>query len=276
MLTIYVVSDGSGRTAEQLVRAAMMQFRDAPLTLVQRGQIRTAKRIRQVVEEAAKDDSIIVHTLVTDKLRSLMLTQCHLQGVDSFDMMGPVLDRLARHMQLSPQEKPGLMKQLTEARSREIEAVDFAFRHDDGQNAADLDRAEVVLVGVSRTKKTPTMLYLAYHGWFAANIPLVPGIPVPDELRAVSSKRVFCLLISPNRLFELRRARAVTGAIPLEPYASMEHIREELRHAQHVAVEHGWQRIETTGKSVEEVGREIIALLPDREKRLKSGRSGRR
>ena len=263
MLTVYVVSDGTGGTAERLVGAALVQFADATVNLVQRGYVRTAEQVRALVQETAGHNCIILHTLVSDELRSLMLAESRSHGVDSLDMMGPVLDRLATHLGLTPQQKPGLFKQLAETKSREIEAVEFAFRHDDGRNAEELDRAEVVLVGVSRTMKTPTTLYLAYRGWFAANVPLAPEIPPPPALLSLPSERVFCLLMAPGRLLELRRARADYQAIPAEPYASPEHIRKELRHSEQMCLNHGWRRIEVTGKSVEEVGREIITLLPD-------------
>ena len=138
MLTIYVVSDGTGGTAERMARSALIQFENAAVNVVRRPNVRTARKLRVVVEEAAAAEAIIMHTLVSDELRRLMVAEARLHGVDSLDMMGPILDRLARHLKLTPQEKPGLFQQLIEARTREIEAVAFAFRHDDGQNAADL------------------------------------------------------------------------------------------------------------------------------------------
>jgi len=264
-LTVYVVSDASGDTAERVVRSALAQFRDAPVKLVRRRAIRTQQQVHGVVAEAAGENGIVMHTLVSNELRQMMLEEARTQGVDALDMMGPVLERLATHLELSPQEKPGLMRQLVEARSREIEAVDFAFRHDDGQNVEELDRAEVVLVGVSRTMKTPTMLYLAYRGWFAANVPIVPEIPLPEALEAVPAERVFGLLMSPGRLVELRRVRAVQTGIPEHPYAALDPVRREVHHAAEVCRKHGWREIDVTGKSVEEAGREIIALLPEQE-----------
>jgi len=165
------------------------------------------------------------------------------------------------HLKIAPQEKPGLFQDLTEAKTREIEAVAYAFRHDDGQNLHDLARAEVVLTGVSRAMKTPTMLYLAYRGWFAANVPLCSGLLPPKSLLAVPSDRVFCLAVTPERLQQLRRVRAEEEGIPLHPYASMESIREELTYVEGLCRKHHWQRIDTTGKSVEEVAREIIEWL---------------
>ncbi len=263
MLTIYVVSDATGSTAERLVRAALVQFQGAPVRLARRGQVSTAERVRAVVQEARGQDCLILHTLVSVELRRLMLAESRLHGVDSMDMMGPVLDRLAVHLKLTPMEKPGLFEQLVEAKSREIEAVSFAFRHDDGQNAQDLDRAELVLVGVSRTMKTPTMLYLAYRGWFTANVPLVPGLPLPESLLHYPATRVFCLFMPAYALQELRRVRAVAEAIPLHVYAAMEPIRAELQHAEELCLRHGWRRIDVAGKSVEEVGREIILLASE-------------
>ena len=124
------------------------------------------------------------------------------------DLMGPVLDRLTAAFRTRPQEQPGLFEQLREARTRVIEAVDFAFRHDDGQNSSDYKNAEIILLGVSRTMKTPLCLYLANRGWFAANVPVVQGVALPATLNGVEPRRVFGLTMRPARLLELRTARA--------------------------------------------------------------------
>ncbi len=265
MLTIFVVSDGTGGTAERVARAALAQFDEAQVKVIRRRDIRTAEHIQGVVEEAAASNALVLHTLVSDRLRRLMISQARLHNVDALDLLGPIMERLATHLELTPREKPGLFKQLIEARSREIEAVDFAFRHDDGQNVAELDRAEVVLVGVSRTMKTPTMLYLAYRGWFAANVPLIPEIDPPPALISFPRERVFCLDMTPTRLAELRLVRAENEAIPPEPYASPAHVHKELQYAQLTCLKHNWRRIAVTGKSVEEVSREIIALILNEE-----------
>jgi len=262
MLTIYVVSDATGETAERVVRAALVQFEGAPATIVRRGGVLTPENVRGLLREAAGQNSLVLHTLVADELRRVMLAEARGLGVDVMDLMGPVLDRLATHLRLTPQEKPGLFQQLVEAQSRQIEAVEFAFRHDDGQNAEELDRAEVVLVGVSRTMKTPTMLYLAYRGWFSANVPLVLGSPPVPPLLKFPPDRVYCLVMSPGRLLELRRARADYLGLPPDPYASLDAIRQEMRFAQDLTRQHGWRRVDVTGKSVEEVSQEILLSLP--------------
>ena len=263
MLTIIVVSDATGETAERMVRSALVQFETSETEILLRGQIRTRAQVRAVVREAVAHRAIILHTLVSDELRDLMLAQARLHNLDSMDLMGPLLDRLAHHLKLTPREKPGLFRQLVDAKSRTIEAVEFAFRHDDGARADDLNRAEAVLVGISRTMKTPTALYLAYHGWFVANVPIVPELNMPSQILALPSERVFCFDMSPGRLLELREARAEATRVPREPYASLPHIRRELQHALRLSTERGWRIINVTGKSVEEVAREIIVLLAD-------------
>jgi len=262
MLAIIIVSDATGKTAERVVQSALTQFEGAETTIVRRGNVRSQDQVMQVVAEAAVQPSLILHTLVSDDLRRCILDECRRRGVDCMDLMGPMLDRLATHLHRTPREMPGLFKQLGDVRLRQIEAVEFAFQHDDGQRVEDLPRAEVVLVGASRTMKTPTTLYLAYRGWFAANVPLVPEIPVPEPLKAFPTSRVFCLLQTPNRLLELRHARASYLELPEEGYATLASVQRDLRHTQRLARDSGWHTIDATGKSVEEVAQEIVTLLP--------------
>ncbi len=267
MLNIFVVSDATGETAERMIRSALVQFKNAPVDVIRRGQVRTVRQVRSLVQEAVHKKSLIVHTLVSSQLRRRMLAECRSLGVDSMDLMGPVLDRLVNHLRLTPRQKPGLFRQLVEVKSREIDAVEYAFRHDDGQHPQDLDQAEVVLVGVSRAMKTPVMLYLAYRGWFAANVPIILELSPPPELLRLPPERVFCLVTRPDRLLELRQTRAGLHNIPEEPYASPEYIRQELLHSRRLSRDRGWRQIEVAGKSVEEVAREIITLLASRRHR---------
>lgn len=244
-----------------MYNSALVQFKDADAEIIVRGQVDTAEHVKAVVREAAEHNAPIVHTLVSSALRVLMLEECRLHQVEAVDLMGPVLGRLANLLKLSPLQQPGILKQLVEARTKEVEAVEFAFRHDDGQHPEELGRAEVVLVGISRTMKTPTTLYMAYRGWFVANVPIVPNSPLPEELFSVPAERVFCLDISAGRLVDLRRTRANALKMPAEPYASLEQVRWELTQARELCNEHRWRRVDVTEKSVEEATREILALL---------------
>ena len=265
MLTVFLVSGSTGKTAERVARAALAQFGNAPVKVVRYGDIRTSDQISTIVRQAADTDSIIVHTLVSNEVRRQIVAESRRQGVDAWDAIGPILDRIATHLKITPQEQPGLFEQLSESRSREIEAVSFAFHHDDGQKAEELDRAEVVIVGASRTMKTPTMLYMAYRGWFAANVPIILEVDLPATLLSLPPERVFCLLSSPAQLKQLRQARADGAAIPLEPYTSLDYIKRELAYSRQLCQKYGWRSITVSGKSVEEVCRDIIALLPNQE-----------
>jgi regulator of PEP synthase PpsR (kinase-PPPase family) len=259
-LTIFVISDATGETAERMVRAALVQFGDARVSVERRGRVRSPQRVKSVVREAEAAGALVIHTLVSNELRRTLLEEARLRGVDAMDIMGPLLDRLAARLRLSPLEKPGLFKQLAEAKSREIEAVEFALRHDDGQRPEELASAEIVLVGVSRTMKTPTNLYLAYRGWFVANVPIVPSLEPPVELLSLPPEQVFCLTMAEDRLIELRRTRAHFSGIPIDSYASVAKVREELLHAHALCGRRGWRVIDVTGKSVEETAREIVFL----------------
>ncbi len=263
---VFAVSDASGGTAERIVRSALVQFKDADTEVVVRGQVDNAARVTAVVKEAAERHALIVHTLVSSAIRSLMLEECEHYHVGAVDLMGPVLDLLAALLRLSPLQQPGLLKTVVDARAKEVEAVEFAFRHDDGQHPEELDKAEIVLLGISRTMKTPTTLYLAYRGWLAANVPIVENTPLPPELLKLPPERVFCLDMSPSRLVDLRRVRADSLKLPAEPYASLEHVRWELAQARQLCSEHGWKRVDVTGKSVEEATREILTLLSDSDR----------
>lgn len=260
-LTIYAVSDATGETAESMAVAALVQFRNPRITVERCGQVRTVKQVRTLVERAAQsDEALIVYTLVSDALRRAVLTAARRHGVEALDLLGPVLKRLMVRLKKKPMRRPGAFKHLIRAHPREIEAVEFAVRHDDGRQAEGLHKAEIVLVGVSRTMKTPTALYLAYRGWLVANVPIHPALQPPEALLALPSYRVFCLLMAPARLQEIRAARANAMNMPLEPYASLEHIRHELLHTEQLSLDHGWRQIDVSGKSVEEAAREIVLL----------------
>jgi regulator of PEP synthase PpsR (kinase-PPPase family) len=250
-----------------MVRSALVQFGEAGAEIIQRAHVNTPQRVLLIVEEAARRKSLILHTIVSSDLRHHMLQEARRAGVDAMDLMGPVLDRLSVHLHRPPIEEAGLYKHLAEGKTREIAAVEFAFRHDDGRKTEDLPAAEIVLVGISRSMKTPITLYLSYHGWFTANVPLILEVEPPSELFSLPSEKVFCLTMAENRLMELRQTRATATSLPQGTYLSPEYIRNEIAYSRKLCRDHGWQLIDTTGKSVEEAAREILALMPAADKK---------
>lgn len=258
---IYVVSDATGSTGETVVRAALTQFQSSDVIVYRIPGVRTSQRVREVVEEASRTGGIIVYTMVSSECRQAMLAEGRQQNVDTIDLLGPLLTRLTDLLDISPLAQPGLFRQLDEAYFKRIAAVEFAVRHDDGKNSDELNQADIVLVGVSRTGKTPLSVYLAYRGWMVANVPIVPAINPPEALFRIDQHKIIGLTIRAERLQEIRSARIVTlGTQAAMYYASMDHIVNELKYCQQLCADR-WPVIDVTHKSIEETATEVLTLL---------------
>ena len=262
MYRVFAVSDGSGGTAERALIAALAQFVGAEVEIERRAEVRTEEQVRQVVQEAARSSGFIVHTLVSHGLRKAMLHAGRMHNVETIDLMGPLLARLSQQLTVSPAEKPGLFSQLNEEYFRRIEAVEFALRHDDGLRAHELSLAEIVLVGVSRTFKTPLSIYLSFKGWFVANVPVVLKTRLASELFNLPAGRVCGLTIDPARLAELRRVRHEYLGGATGDYADPDFVRREVEYAENVfRSQRGWPVVNVTDKPIEETAAEILALV---------------
>lgn len=262
MFKIYAVSDGSGKTAEGVVLAALTQFDDSNLEITRVSQVRSAAQIHAVIDEASRTGGFIVHTLVSEKMRRLIFTEGRAADVQTIDLMGPMLARLTELLAVQPRSKPGLFKPFDSAYLQRIDAINYTVRHDDGRNVDDLDQAEIVLVGVSRTSKTPLSIYLAYRGWRVANVPLVLGIKPPPQLFDLPRRRVVGLIINPQRLADLRRARVEHIGTRIEGYADLEYINREATYAYEVFARRiDWPLVDVTTKPVEEAAAEVVALI---------------
>lgn len=258
---VFVVSDGTGRTAEQALTAALTQFENAKIEMIRRVGIRTEDEVNAVVAEAGEMNAFIVHTLVTNHLRHAMIQAGREHNVETIDLMGPLLGRLSQRLHISPSEKPGLFGQLNEMYFRRIETMEFAINHDDGVRVNEVHQAEIVLLGVSRTFKTPLSIYLAFKGWFVANIPVIIGMELPPIVYTLSPGKVFCLDTLPHHLTELRRTRhQYLGGEPGD-YADLETVRRELMWARDIYRRRPhWQVIYVTNKPIEEIASEVLAL----------------
>lgn len=261
MLNIYAVSDATGTTAEGVVRAALSQFEDSGVNVERRGNVRDVEQVRQIVGEASLNGAIIVHTLVSAELRRRMLTDGRSANVATIDLMGPLLVRLADALDIQPRSQPGLFHPSGSSYMDRVDAIDFTVRHDDGKSIDDLEKAEIVLVGVSRTSKTPLSIYLAYRGWRVANVPLVLGIEPDPLLFKLPRKRVVGLIVKPERLVELRHARAEHLGTPARGYADLEYVQKEIAEAYEIFERGGWPLVNVTAKPIEETAEEVIALV---------------
>jgi len=260
MHKIYIVSDGSGRTAQQALMAAMTQFPDASVDIITKKEIRTEDQIEEVVREVAENKGIIVHTLVSELLREQMLRISRIHDIDAIDIMGPLLSRLSHHLSNTPTGEPGLFFHLNKEYFKRIDSMQFAFTHDDGQRIYDYERAEIILVGVSRTFKTPLSIYLAFKGWFVANYPVIMEIELPDILGKLPLGNVFGLMTQPHELSTLRSVRFQYLGESFNDYSSLENVRRELSYSKNIFNKYQWPVIQVTNKPIEEIASEILAI----------------
>ena len=259
---VFIISDGTGRTAQHVLSAALMQFENSKIQTTIYPHVSTKKQVMDIIVEASHTKSLIVFTVVSQKLRDVIIKQCRLYDVETIDLIGPLLAHFSQHFSHLPSEKPGIYYELNKAHFKRIEAVEYTLRHDDGQRTDELDKAEIVILGVSRTVKTPVSVYLAHKGWLVANVPIVLGIEPPEELFRIPPERVFCLTTSPEHLAELRKVREKHLGGNLGDYAKPSYVMKELEYANTIyRRQPRWMKIEVTNKPIEEISMEILSGL---------------
>lgn len=259
---IFVVSDSIGETAELVTRAALTQFDGAQADVRRIPHVKSDKDFLWAVDVAAKQHGIVAFTLVFPEMRKAIVDACQAKGVFWVDILGPMMEALAASSAMRPRLQPGLVRQLDEEYFRRVEAVEFAVKYDDGKDPRGLLAADVVVIGVSRTSKTPVCMYLAHQRIKAANVPLVPEVPPPPELYRLAKGRVVGLTIRPENLNHIRqeRLRAI-GLGPTADYANPDRIRRELESAEEVMATIGCPVIDVTNKAIEETAARVLELI---------------
>ena len=260
MKRIFIVSDGTGRTGEQALMAAMTQFPNARVDIQIKPEIRSEQQIEEIMPEIVESKGIIIHTLVSHQLREFLIRTSRIQNIDAIDLMGTLLSRLTLHLANSPTEEPGLFYKLNKEYFRRIDSMQFAFTHDDGQRYYEYEKAEIVLVGVSRTFKTPLSIYLAFKNWFVANYPIVLDVKPPEILGQLPVGNVFGLTTQASDLSSLRSVRQEYLGGNTGDYSSLEYVKRELNYAQEIFNQHQWPVISVTNKPIEEIASEILAI----------------
>lgn len=259
---IYILSGGAGSSGEQVVQTVLAQFPGLQVRVLLRPHLREMSQIAVIVEEASLNHGVIVHTLVDSKLRSGLIEATTRTGVFAVDLMGSLIDRLADAFQQPPAEQPGLYRRLNRTYYERVAAIDFAMNHDDGKMPQDWHTADILLLGVSRSGKTPTSLYLAVLGWKTANYPLVPGIEPPDELSALNPSKIIGLHIEAGQLLLHRQQRQRSlGTIGVSAYSSPAAIQEEVDSAREFYRSHRFRVVDVTDKPIESCADEIIRLI---------------
>ncbi|MBB6448844.1 hypothetical protein HNR44_000793 [Geomicrobium halophilum] len=255
---VYVVSDSVGETAELVIKAAASQFGNTSIEVRRIPYVEDKATINEVVAIAKDVGAMIAFTLVVPEVKNHLITTAERKKVETVDIMGPILDKLTSLLELQPKYKPGLVYRLDEEYFRKVEAIEFAVKYDDGRDPRGVLSADIVLIGVSRTSKTPLSQYLAHKGLKVANVPIVPELEPPEELFRIMPEKCIGLQISPEKLHEIRSERLKSLGLKKEAnYASMKRIHNELSYSDKIMKKIGCSVIDVSNKAVEETANVI-------------------
>ncbi|CRK84172.1 pyruvate, water dikinase regulatory protein [Neobacillus massiliamazoniensis] len=262
---IYVVSDSVGETAELVTKAAISQFNGWNMTLKRFPYVEDKEHIDEVMTLALMDRGMIAFTLVKPDMRQYIIEKAAEEGIIAVDLIGPLIDKIQVFSGNTPLFEPGLVRKLDEDYFKKVEAIEFAVKYDDGRDPRGILKADIVLIGVSRTSKTPLSQYLAHKRLKVANVPLVPEVDPPEELFNVSAEKCFALKISPEKLNEIRRERLISlGLNDKASYANIDRIKDELTFFEKVVNRINCPVIDVTNKAVEETANVILNTLQKR------------
>ncbi len=264
---LHLVSDATGTTLLGLARACLAQFEHIEPTQKFWPLVRSERQLERVIARIKETPGPVIFTLVDRKMRRRLQDFCEDLGIPCVAVLDPIIRSLSSYLGEHAVGVPGLQHAMDDAYFKRVEAIDYAMRHDDGKTLEGLSKADVILVGVSRTSKTPTSVFLARRGIKAANIPLVPGVEVPDEKLSIPDMMYVGLTAAPERLMQLRRTRlhakedSTPAHIQENAYLDQDEIEEEVRNARRLFSRKGWPVIDVTKRSIEETAAEILALL---------------
>ncbi len=262
---IHKISDATGETLDVVTRACLVQFSDVDIDERRWTMVRNIETLNKVLDGVRQTPGFVLFTLVDDVLSERLVQGCKQLNVPCIDLLHPVLNQLSNYLGLERGSRPGSQHVMDADYFSKIEALHFVLAHDDGQSLGDIDDADVVLVGVSRTTKTPTCIYLANQGIKAANVPIIPGMALPESLiRAECPLRVG-LTKDPRRLVQIRRQRLkMQGQAEETDYIDPDAVTQEIREAKRLYSKHGWPIIDVSRKSVEETAATILQLYHNR------------
>ncbi|MBN2044806.1 MAG: kinase/pyrophosphorylase [Anaerolineales bacterium] len=264
---VYVVSGGVGHSGEQVLRTVLAQFPEHAVEIKIESRVRRLERLDGIVAQAAREGGLVVHTLVNDEIRAALTSQLEAHQVPAVDLIGDLLTHLSQVFGQPPSGIPGLYRQQRRSYFERVEAIDYSLAHDDGIDPEGWPDADVLLIGPSRTGKTPVSMYLAVLGWKVANYPIVPGMDFPAEIEDISPHKVIGLTIDPVRLqaHRTQRQRRMGTAVGSSPYTDLEKIFGELEQAKKFYHLRGYRKVDVTDKPIETCADEVLRLVPGRE-----------
>ncbi|HCL57631.1 MAG TPA: kinase/pyrophosphorylase [Spirochaetia bacterium] len=259
--SIFVVSDATGKTAYTVVKSILVLFKEQVehFIITHYTFVRNEQKLEQIVKRAKEQHALIVHTFGNEDLRIFFNKELEKKGVMYMDLFEKTVPTMSKFIGFSPIHNSGVQYKLTDNYFKKIEAMEFTIAHDDGQNLLDIYKSDIVLLGPSRTSKTPLSIYLANEGYKVSNIPLVNGMPIPEEVYQVDPKKIVCLIVQYDLMLEIRKKRVNYLGHHANAYASPEYIFEELEYCRDLYKKNrNWVVIDVTKKAIEETATEIL------------------
>ncbi len=265
-LHLHLVSDSTGETLESVAKASLAQFDGVETIKHFWPLVRSKGHLDRVLKDIAKRPGLILFTLVNGEVRRHIESRSRALGLPAVSALDPVIEGLQAVLGQRPAtHQPGRQHKMDEAYFRRVEAIDYTMNHDDGQGADNWEEADILLIGVSRSSKTPTSIYLANKGYKTANLPLVPTSPPPPHLFGLQHPMIIGLMTSPDRLVQVRRNRLLSLAqTPETDYVNIENVKHEVAAARRLCADHGWPVIDVSRRSIEETAAAIINLIHER------------
>lgn len=258
-ITIYVMSDSIGETGELIAKAAVRQFIPSNFEIKRFPYIVGEEQIRDIFEDAKNQDSIIIYTTVSEKNRDYIIKKGLEYDIPTVDVMTPPMEALEKKLGFAPKRESGIIRRLDESYYKKVEAVEFAVKYDDGKDPRGVVKADLCLVGISRTSKTPLSMYLAHKNLKVANVPLVPEVPAPAEIFEKNKKQIIGLVANPLKLNEIRRERLKALGLDFSAnYANVERINQELQYSKEIMEKLGCIVIDVSYRAIEETASIIL------------------
>lgn len=262
---VYVISDGIGQSAINLLKASMIQFDLSLPALKIFSKVDNEEKIKNILKTAKEENAFVAFTIVKKEIRDLMHEICLNEGLVHLDILGPPLEKLSEYLGLDPKEDANLLRKVDSKYFKRIDAIEFTMKYDDGQDAGKVFEADIVILGLSRTSKTPTSYFLAQQGYKVVNVPLIPEVRIPKEVYEIDQNRVVCLVMDSEVLQKIRSAR-VKHYKTKSNYTDLMRIFNEMEMVYDLAKKNKkWHLVDTTNKSVEETAREIISMVFGRQ-----------
>lgn len=260
---VHLISDATGETLHSVAKAAMAQFQGLTIQQHAYSLVRSERQLQRACDRIRENPGLVLFTIVNTKLRTELVAQLSLMGLPNFDVMEGPVGLMARVFNTQSTARTGGQHAVDQEYLHRMESLNYMVEHDDGSNL-DLGNAEVILLGASRTSKTPTCVYLAMRGIRAANVPLVLGMDAPSQLLTFTKPLIVGLWVSPERLVQIRRNRLITMGVQNETdYVDIEKVRGEVMTTRRLYEYHGWPSIDVTRRSIEETAAAIMNLLSE-------------